>query len=616
MTDDDMLFLSNEPLPPTASRLALDLRGCDVARSKDGTLESDFAYHEHGPMEGQIFFDPARIWVFSIVAEENQTLPFSFAPDPHHWDLYLLVVPFTLPDLPEHKVYKHVRFSIHLSDEAIIPLDLFPRHILTAEEGKKGYTVSSQGRFQETEDGPLNIGKQLRFAPLQPRISAFEQGKRGFYWTYQGQHTQGSVVAETKHVLAILRVPRGTAQLHGTVACQVQLQKRRFHVSFPSVARTDDQPFHLDLANRPLFRPAQPVPRVRVIAEPVPSADVALICALPAEANALKNVLTTYFDAPVETKSAPSYRYTYYQSLLKNGQSSLRIQISWLPDVGGNETILQVKDTLAHFHPRFMGMTGICAGNKKKVVLGDLVIASHAFSYGTGKIMLDETGKAINEPRIKTWPAPRSVLQAAVNFNDWQTLASQIRRPVSLRQQRSWLLYRLSTVPGGIKSISPGELESNAPQWETVITQLIDEAPPESNGTLKPDLVPLLSPYKDPPAARIYAGVVASGDKVRADDPFINSRVTRGTRPEPHALPIDAIAIDMEGAAFYQTLAEEHIPFLFVKGVSDYADTEKDDTYHEYASTLSAIYMLSFIRSFMANQGNQANCDTAEQSFL
>jgi nucleoside phosphorylase len=60
-------------------------------------------------------------------------------------------------------------------------------------------------------------------------------------------------------------------------------------------------------------------------------------------------------------------------------------------------------------------------------------------------------------------------------------------------------------------------------------------------------------------------------------------------------------ALDMETAAFYQTLQDfPHIFSLVVKGVSDYADSHKDDMYHAYAARTSAVYLLCFIQAYIS----------------
>ena len=43
-----------------------------------------------------------------------------------------------------------------------------------------------------------------------------------------------------------------------------------------------------------------------------------------------------------------------------------------------------------------------------------------------------------------------------------------------------------------------------------------------------------------------------------------------------------------------------------VKGVSDYGDKDKDDSYHGYASAVSALYMLSLVREYVTSQRIQS----------
>jgi tetratricopeptide (TPR) repeat protein/nucleoside phosphorylase len=86
---------------------------------------------------------------------------------------------------------------------------------------------------------------------------------------------------------------------------------------------------------------------------------------------------------------------------------------------------------------------------------------------------------------------------------------------------------------------------------------------------------------------------LASGSAVRADRPFEEVRApVRGT-----------VAIDMEGAAFALVMSRHlHIPWLVVKGVSDYADQAKRDAYHGYAARAAALYALRFIQAYVTTE--------------
>jgi hypothetical protein len=55
MGEEEILFLSNEPLPPTATSIKLDLRSGNESRGNESWDEED-AYDEEGLLEGYVFF--------------------------------------------------------------------------------------------------------------------------------------------------------------------------------------------------------------------------------------------------------------------------------------------------------------------------------------------------------------------------------------------------------------------------------------------------------------------------------------------------------------------------------------------------------------------------------
>lgn len=114
----------------------------------------------------------------------------------------------------------------------------------------------------------------------------------------------------------------------------------------------------------------------------------------------------------------------------------------------------------------------------------------------------------------------------------------------------------------------------------------------EPMGELHRQWFPLLGSTLAEPVSHL--GVMASSMAVRADNPFqeLTSRYHRKT-----------IGVDMEAASFY--LALRDFPLLHglvVKGVCDYGDSSKNDTYHDYAARASAVYLLAFIQEYVTQQ--------------
>jgi len=208
----------------------------------------------------------------------------------------------------------------------------------------------------------------------------------------------------------------------------------------------------------------------------------------------------------------------YYLTHFPNSQGELlTLQVSWLPAYGPIETSLHLKLFLTTFRPRFAAMTGICAGNKEKAQLGDLIVADRAYFYDSGKFVLDRDGE-----------------QVQLHNADVYHIRTRVKHFIQMFEQ-----------------------------WKSRF------APTE------PDC---------------HIGAIASGSAVRADRPF--DRIPFPLR--------NTLAIDMEGAAFYRTVEDfPGMDGLLVKGVSDYADDNKDDSSHWRASAVSAAYMLAFIQEYV-----------------
>lgn len=332
--------------------------------------------------------------------------------------------------------------------------------------------------------------------------------------------------------------------------------------------------------------------------------DVCIVCALAEEAEAVLKVISrrcrVVFEKGFNTNHNYEYRYTTIQN---NRGEPVTLHVSWLPDMGPLETALHFKPIIEEFRPRFVAMTGICAGDKRKVSLGDLVIADRAFLYDTGKFVTDEDGRQVHLQNVKTYNVNPSILQAIRLFDAWKSVVARLKRPPSFRQQRDWLLSRLlkEAIPQ-VESIPLEERKKHAPDWRRIIEDLQNE--PDAYLTAEWALKDKsrvdqlrygkdMFPFQDPRQLELHIAPMASGNAVRSDRPFKDVQV-----------PVrSAIAIDMEGAAFYRTTEEfPHICSLLVKGICDYADKDKDDTYHHYASEVSAVYVLCFIQEYVTEE--------------
>ncbi len=263
--------------------------------------------------------------------------------------------------------------------------------------------------------------------------------------------------------------------------------------------------------------------------------DICVICALYQEAEAVIDEFSERCHVTFQKAFSRMDRYVYHHTTIRNNHGeALTILVTWLSESGPTQTGLDLKPFLHEFRPRFVAMTGICAGYRKKVKLGDLVVVQSAYFYEEGKIISEPEGASRHLPEMKTADPTSQVIQYARGFNEWKEPVREVKRRKLKRE---------------------------------------------------------LKKHEEP---RCVIGPMASGMAVRSDDPFawLQERYNRNT-----------IALDMEAATFYRALrALPHIHALIVKGVCDYADMHKNDTYHDYAAHASAVYLLSFIQEYVTEQ--------------
>src|SRR5712691_4686014 len=276
--------------------------------------------------------------------------------------------------------------------------------------------------------------------------------------------------------------------------------------------------------------------------------DVCLVCALPEEFDAFENVASDTCKVLFQLATSRKGRPYKYATIPNTAGAPLILHLSLPVEKGPEAMALHLERVLEEFQPPFVAMTGICAGDRRKVKLGDLVVAVSAFSYERGKWVLDGDGQKVHLRDTRTY-SPDATTQVQVGmFRTWQQEVNRYERPFSKRQQCEWLLSRLLDVPKQrVDTIPRAELEKYVPNWRKIVAELQRGSPP----TLSPERTlldaaairdrfygPEEFPFVDPREAKLHPEAMASGSAVRSDAPFDEIQVpVRG-----------AVAIDMESA--------------------------------------------------------------------
>src|SRR5262249_8033211 len=91
---------------------------------------------------------------------------------------------------------------------------------------------------------------------------------------------------------------------------------------------------------------------------------------------------------------------------------------------------LDLGTQLQIFQPCFVGMSGICAGDKRHMRLGDLAVAEHAYHFEEGKVVRDEIGTVVHQPEGITYGPREPILQYVRTFEAWRTPVAQLKKHV------------------------------------------------------------------------------------------------------------------------------------------------------------------------------------------
>ncbi|MDJ0799100.1 MAG: hypothetical protein QNJ51_20150 [Calothrix sp. MO_167.B12] len=345
---------------------------------------------------------------------------------------------------------------------------------------------------------------------------------------------------------------------------------------------------------------------------PVSKIDVLVITALKDELDALKICDNNSGKSWEEYQDNLGYSY-YKKTFGHSNGSNLTIAAASAVDMGENRTTELASRLITQLKPSYLAMTGICAGNKEDVFLGDVIVADRVFKFDYGKLIAyyeEIAGQKIRTEEIfhdiTTYNIKPLWKHKIDNFSpDWMNTI-QTSRPKSYLHQERWLLHKLydyQQEPNSYQNpVNHSERQSECPEWKKIITRLseqelltIDPFKFTNNGLKAVEQERLLNPdnqrYQDKLSPEVHIGVIATTSKVQKD-PEIFERLKKLQRK--------ALGVEMESAAIGAVAEIHEIPMIVVKSVQDYADYDKNDKFRFYAAETSARFLLAFFATSSA----------------
>lgn len=317
--------------------------------------------------------------------------------------------------------------------------------------------------------------------------------------------------------------------------------------------------------------------------------DVIIICALFDEYQALLNTNTGENSWKKEFIDGWSVATT----ILNTSSGPLSIMATWQNFMGREQAISATTLLLQKYNTiRCICMTGICAGRKGKVHLGDVIFADRLWSYDNGKSVVIDGIESFQGDHLQFKPNNK-ILQRMQSFqpiiNPW---ISQ-RPKYSLDYQEKWLMLKLLD---GEKPENNDNYKTFCPSINEVLSRLrVKEWINHSNIDLTESGKLQALKFKeqsifglqDDPDFKVHVAPIATGGSVKEDKNIFDDLSDRDMRK--------VLGIDMEASALGALGEILNIPVIIAKAVSDYGDNFKDDTYRHFSSRAAAECMIQLI---------------------
>lgn len=281
------------------------------------------------------------------------------------------------------------------------------------------------------------------------------------------------------------------------------------------------------------------------------------------------------------------------------GQPPLVVVATFSPRMGGELTSAFAAQLLALYSPKVLAMSGICAGRRGEVALGDVIFAERMWNYESGKIVRDRDEVGKEHPRIQGDPVQYQIqprwLQHLTSF-EWPVEPDWLKdRPkLSLELQEDWVIHRIAE---GNNPKEHEDKEKYCPDWGMTLERLEEKRKwVERQGTVlaltdsgqrRVDDHLFYEKRATVQPFQVHIGPIATGAAVVQDKELFNRLVSNMRK---------LLGLEMEISAMAALASISELPFIAAKGVVDFADEFKDDRYRKFAARASAECLLLFLR--------------------
>lgn len=269
--------------------------------------------------------------------------------------------------------------------------------------------------------------------------------------------------------------------------------------------------------------------------KPLEKAEIAILTVIPTELHAARKAININLRQRVKMPDGTVYYHGAIPTKLLN--SSYRIVLTCIGGAGNSGAAATTMAVINHYKPHVVFLVGIAAGIRGKVRIGQVVFSDRVVAYEPAVLVADDAGHRV-ESRPEIERVAHSILQDLVTYVPEPKRINKVFRRI-----------------GGIfPSPSPGQ------ECE----------------------------FKDHVVDSIEAttATIASGDKLLRDpEKFLEIRKIHGK-----------IEVgEMEASGVVEACRHGRVPWLIVRGISDFGDQFKNDLFHRFAASTAASVLSDFL---------------------
>jgi nucleoside phosphorylase len=266
--------------------------------------------------------------------------------------------------------------------------------------------------------------------------------------------------------------------------------------------------------------------------------DVCILTVTPMELHALLKGLNVSVKAPGEKLNSGSF---YWRCSVWSRRCKRRLGtvVGCIARAGNPDAAAATTEFIDAFNPSFMMLCGIAAGIRGRIKIGNVVLSTHVVSYEPG-VVRRKSGDQLIDHRPEIVPVHQAVSQDIAAY-----LASH-SNPMPTFQK--------------VHGRFVAALNEHQKEFDRHVAAKVE--------------------------AR--AGVIASGELLLRDSQFL-----RRLRKNIH----EKIEVgEMEASGFVGACSRHQVPWLVVRGISDFGDNLKDDRFHLFSAAAATAVTVDFLR--------------------